>query len=404
MLQTDRRSTKSGGIFLPRSGTGAETVPLPADAVVDPRIGGHGPTLLSLADGSVVRGISFGATTGGGGDLVVNTAQTGYQEICTDPSYAGQIVVMTYPLIGNYGRLERDDQSSRPWLPGLVVGHATAAVLEPARQLVALLRDAGVPAIAGVDTRRAGAAACARRARSARGSAHPARPTLNAAAADAAAVPRWEDQDFVGQVSVVEPYEIGPAGGPLVAVVDYGLKQNIVRQLVARGARVRVLPHTVRPPNWLSPPTWTAWSSRPGPAIRRDWTGRWPGAGGHRRRAAAAGHLPGSPDRRPRRRRRHAPPALRPPRREPPGQGPRHRPRPGHGAEPRGRGGRRDAAARRRLHGQPAQPQRRLGRGPAPSQPSRSRPSSTTPRARPARSTRSRCSTASWPAVRTRAA
>src|SRR6187549_59227 len=100
-----------------------------------------------------MRGVSFGAANGGGGDLVVNTAQTGYQEICTDPSYAGQIVVMTYPLIGNYGRLLRDDQSIRPWLAGLIVGHATAAALEPARQLVTLLRNAGVPAIAGLDTR-----------------------------------------------------------------------------------------------------------------------------------------------------------------------------------------------------------------------------------------------------------
>ena len=61
----------------------------------------------------------------------------------------------------------------------------------------------------------------------------------------ARAVTRWEDQDFVGQVSATDPHEIGPTGGPLVALVDYGLKENIVRQLVARGARVRVLPHTV---------------------------------------------------------------------------------------------------------------------------------------------------------------
>ena len=242
MLQTDRRSQRSGGIFVSRPDPAAATLPLPTEAVVDPRIGGHGSTLLSIADGTVLRGISFGAPAGGGGDLVVNTAQTGYQEICTDPSYAGQIVVMTYPLIGNYGRLERDDQSIRPWLAGLVVGHATAAVLEPAQQLVALLRDAGVPAIAGVDTR-----ALARHLREtgsqrawigAPGATDPA-----TAAAQAAAVPRWEDQDFVGRVSVVEPYEVGPADGPLVAVVDLGLKQNIVRHLVARGARVRVLPH-----------------------------------------------------------------------------------------------------------------------------------------------------------------
>ena len=83
----------------------------------------------------------------------MNTSQTGYQEVCTDPSYAGQVVVMTYPLIGNYGRLFEDDQSARPWLRGLIVAHATAAVLEPARQLAALLRADGMPAIAGVDTR-----------------------------------------------------------------------------------------------------------------------------------------------------------------------------------------------------------------------------------------------------------
>jgi carbamoyl-phosphate synthase small subunit len=232
VLPTDHRSTEGGGFFLP----------LPAEAVVDPRIGGHGPSLLALADGTVLRGISFGAPVAGGGDLVVNTAQTGYQEICTDPSYAGQIVVMTYPLIGNYGRLLSDDQSVRPWLAGLIVGHATAAVLEPARQLVALLRQAGVPAIAGVDTR-----ALARRLRET-GSQRawlgpPGMVDVAEAAAAAGQVPRWEEQDFVGRVSVAAPYEVGPAEGPLVAVVDLGLKENIVRRLIERGARVRVLPY-----------------------------------------------------------------------------------------------------------------------------------------------------------------
>ena len=98
-------------------------------------------------------GVAFGAPVAAGGDLVVNTSQTGYQEVCTDPSYAGQVVVMTYPLIGNYGRLVDDDQSTPPWLRALVVANATAAVLEDARQLAALLRDDGIPAIAGVDTR-----------------------------------------------------------------------------------------------------------------------------------------------------------------------------------------------------------------------------------------------------------
>ncbi len=120
---------------------------------MDPRIGDLGPALLALEDGTLFPGVAFGAPVAAGGDLVVNTSQTGYQEVCTDPSYAGQVVVMTYPLIGNYGRLVDDDQSTRPWLRALVVANATAAVLEDARQLAALLRDDGIPAIAGVDTR-----------------------------------------------------------------------------------------------------------------------------------------------------------------------------------------------------------------------------------------------------------
>ena len=225
---------------------------MPADAVVDPRIGSNGPVLLVLEDGTTFRGISFGAPLAGGGDLVVNTSQTGYQEICTDPSYAGQMVLMTYPLIGNYGRVARDDQSSRPWLSGLVVGHATAAALEPALQLVDLLRRSGVPAICGLDTR-----ALARHVR-ATGSQRalitaPGMIDPAAAVAGAQALPRWEDQDFVASVSAVEPYEVGPAGGPTIGFVDYGLKENIVRALTARGARVRVLPHDCSPDVALGP-------------------------------------------------------------------------------------------------------------------------------------------------------
>jgi carbamoyl-phosphate synthase small subunit len=223
-------------------------------AVVDPRIGDLGPALLALEDGSVFPGVAFGAPVAAGGDLVVNTSQTGYQEVCTDPSYAGQVVVMTYPLIGNYGRLVVDDQSVRPWLRGLVVANATAAVLDDARQLAALLRGNGIPAIAGVDTR-----ALARHLRtngSLRGAIlEPGALDRAAAARAAAAVPRWEDQDFVGQVSpaVVTEHGAPDATGPLVAIVDFGLKSNIVRSLVRRGLRVRVLPHTADAATVLAP-------------------------------------------------------------------------------------------------------------------------------------------------------
>ena len=214
-------------------------------SVVDPRIGDLGPAILALEDGTLFPGVAFGAAVSGGGDLVVNTSQTGYQEVCTDPSYAGQIVVMTYPLIGNYGRLVADDQSVRPWLRGLVVANATAAVVDDALQLAALLRRARIPAIAGVDTR-----ALARHLRthgSLRGVIlEPGMLDEGAARQAAAAVPRWEDQDFVGQVSPSDVAEFGEADapGPLVTIVDFGLKSNIVRSLVYRGLRVRVLPHT----------------------------------------------------------------------------------------------------------------------------------------------------------------
>ncbi|MDQ3937310.1 MAG: hypothetical protein M3253_01370, partial [Chloroflexota bacterium] len=215
MLRSDHRSATGGGRFV------AAELPLPTDAVVDPRLVAHGPALLALEDGSVFRGVAFGAPVTAGGDLVVNTSQTGYQEICTDPSYAGQVVVMTYPLIGNYGRLLPDDQSARPWLRGLVVGHATAAVLEPAQQLVALLGEWDVPAIAGLDTR-----LLARTLRST-GSQRalitaPGMTDPDAAVRLARELPRWEDQDFVRDVSPRAPYEVGPAEGPLVALIDYG--------------------------------------------------------------------------------------------------------------------------------------------------------------------------------------
>jgi carbamoyl-phosphate synthase small subunit len=221
-------------------------LPLPrSSAVVDPRIGDHGPALLALEDGTVFPGISFGAPRSSGGDLVVNTSQTGYQEVCTDPSYAGQVVVMTYPLIGNYGRLVDDDQSVRPWLRGLIVANATAAVLEDARQLATLLRTDGIPALAGVDTRALARhlreTGCLRGAVTAPGDVDPER-----AVAAARAVERWEDQDFVAQVSPTGVIEHGRPedGGPLVAIVDLGLKSNIVRSLRRRNVRVRVLPHT----------------------------------------------------------------------------------------------------------------------------------------------------------------
>ncbi len=224
-------------------------------AIVDPRVGHLGPALLALEDGTVFPGIAFGAPVAAGGDMVVNTSQTGYQEVCTDPSYAGQSVVMTYPLIGNYGRLIDDDQSMRPWLRALVVANATAAVLDDVRQLASLLRDAGIPAIAGVDTR-----ALARHLR-ANGSlrgivTEPGFVDRDTAVDRARTVPRWEDQDFVGQVSPASIMDVGShdEGGPLIGIVDFGLKSNIVRAMRRRGARVRILPDPLSGAGRSGPP------------------------------------------------------------------------------------------------------------------------------------------------------
>jgi carbamoyl-phosphate synthase small subunit len=234
-------------------GPGAPPQPR-SSAIVDPRVGDLGPALLALEDGAVFPGIAFGAPVAAGGDLVVNTSQTGYQEVCTDPSYAGQVVVMTYPLIGNYGRLLDDDQSLRPWLRALVVANATAAVLDDARQLASFLRSNAIPAIAGVDTR-----ALARHLRthgSLRGIVtEPGFTNRDLAVDRARAVPRWEDQDFVGQVSPSSIVDVGSAedGGPLIGIIDYGLKSNIVRGMRLRGARVRILPHTISTAVALAP-------------------------------------------------------------------------------------------------------------------------------------------------------
>jgi carbamoyl-phosphate synthase small subunit len=252
-MDRDRLRDADGGRFhVPTEpGTVIPALPLPPDAVVDPRIGAHGPALLALEDGTVFQGISFGAPVASGGDLVVNTSQTGYQEVCTDPSYAGQVVVMTYPLIGNHGRLSDDDQSERPWLRGLVVGHATAAVLGRARQIVHLLRASGIPAIAGLDTRALARhlreTGCQRAIVTA-----PGETDRETAVERARGVQRWEDQDFVGTVSVRAPYQVGDRG-PLICLVDYGMKANIVRALRRRGARVRVLPHTATADEALAP-------------------------------------------------------------------------------------------------------------------------------------------------------
>jgi carbamoyl-phosphate synthase small subunit len=215
--------------------------------------------ILALADGRVFRGRAFGAIGETVGEVVFNTAMTGYQEVLTDPSYKGQLVCMTYPEIGNVGINREDVESRRIYVEGFIVKECWP---RPSnwRSEVALgeyLRDAGVVGIEGIDTR-----ALVRHIRT-----HGAQEAVissidldaDSLVRKAKASPGLVGRDLVKEVTCGAPYdwtlgdwELGrgyrAAGGeelrdaPLVVALDYGIKHNILRRLVATGFRVRVLP------------------------------------------------------------------------------------------------------------------------------------------------------------------
>ncbi|MDP3063980.1 MAG: glutamine-hydrolyzing carbamoyl-phosphate synthase small subunit [Chloroflexota bacterium] len=204
---------------------------------------------LVLEDGSVFEGEAFGAPADAFGEVVFNTSMTGYQEVLTDPSYAGQIVVLTYPLVGNYGINAEDFESRRIQVAALVVREHSTTPSHGASTstLSEFLASQGIPAISGIDTR-----AITRRLRT-RGVmmgilGHEA---PEAALARMGELPRYGDQDFVRRVSTEAPYrwDSQPADAPearyRVLVTDCGLKYNILRLLRARGCEVLVVPvHT----------------------------------------------------------------------------------------------------------------------------------------------------------------
>jgi len=212
---------------------------------------------LVLADGTVFTGEAFGAPSETTGEVVFNTAMTGYQEVLTDPSYAGQIVVMTYPHIGNYGVNEADVESRRPWVAGFVVRERARRVSNYRAEgdLDGYLKAHGIPGVEGIDTR-----ALVRRVRE-----HGAMPAVlstvdlddDSLRKKAAAVPGMAGQDLVRGVTCEqshdwtdgEPREFAtsdePSGRPYrVAAIDCGVKRNILRLLVDAGFVVRVFPAT----------------------------------------------------------------------------------------------------------------------------------------------------------------
>jgi carbamoyl-phosphate synthase small subunit len=214
------------------------------------------PAILALEDGTVFRGTSFGARGERSGEAVFNTSMQGYQEILTDPSYKGQIVCMTYPLIGNYGVSPEDEESAHPWVEGFVVREAcrVPSSHRSAEPLGPYLERTGVVGIEGVDTRR-----LTRRLRE-QGALRAVLSTTEASADvlvdRARAIPSMEGLDLAKLVTGKAPLEwteghatrfdppARAARGPRYHVVamDFGTKRNILRNLVDCGFRVTVVP------------------------------------------------------------------------------------------------------------------------------------------------------------------
>ena len=217
---------------------------------------------LVLEDGRSFVGEPFGADAVGEGEVVFNTAMTGYQEVLTDPSYAGQMVCMTYPLQGNYGVNDADAESVQPWVRAFIVRWECdrPSSFRSLDSLDGYLKRHRIPGIHGIDTR-----ALTRHLRS-RGALRailsheaeePGAGRLAELAEAARRVTPLAEQDLVAEVSrrrQVEWFEALPpelrrrdaadATGLTVAVVDYGVKSNILRSLRSRGFRVVVLPHS----------------------------------------------------------------------------------------------------------------------------------------------------------------
>src|SRR5215210_4074632 len=200
--------------------------------------------ILVLEDGRTFYGASFGAAGETFGEMVFNTSMTGYQEILTDPSYAGQIVCMTYPLIGNYGVNERDAESRRPWVEGFVVREAsrTASNWRSEETLDAYLKRWRIVAIDHVDTR-----ALVRHIRD-RGAMRACLSTLDldveSLVEKALRAPAMENRELASVVTCKEPYTVEAAGEERFHVVcyDFGVKMNSLRELARMGCRVTVVP------------------------------------------------------------------------------------------------------------------------------------------------------------------
>ena len=195
------------------------------------------PAILALEDGRTFRGRSWAAEGEACGEMVFNTSMTGYQEVLTDPSYAGQIVCMTYPLIGNYGVNHRDEESSRPWVEGFVVREASrmASSWRAEETLDAYLKRWNIVALEGIDTR-----ALVRHIRD-KGAMRACISTVDLDAdsviAKARQSPSMENRELASAVTTRERYEVPAQGQERFHVVcyDFGVKRNSLRELANLG-------------------------------------------------------------------------------------------------------------------------------------------------------------------------
>jgi carbamoyl-phosphate synthase small subunit len=196
---------------------------------------------LLLEDGTRLDGLACGHAGAVTGEVVFNTAMTGYQESVTDPSYAGQIITFTYPLIGNYGVSSSAMESERPQARGVIMreGKNSEDAASAEGGWLDWLRDCGVPAIGGIDTR-----ALVRHIRdrgAMRGGIFPAELLEGEARERVAAEPSMDGADFAKTVTPDQPVEID-GDGPHVVGIDTGIKLSIIRQLKERGCKVTLLP------------------------------------------------------------------------------------------------------------------------------------------------------------------
>ena len=223
--------------------------------------------ILALEDGTVFEGRSFGAPAERSGEVVFNTAITGYQEIFTDPSYTGQIVILTNPQIGNYGTSAADNEAARPYIEGLAVREFSSVTSnwrsdEEARDF---LGKSGIPVISGLDTR-----ALVRHLRSGgvmRGVLSAVEKNAAKLVEKARSIPSMTGLDLASRVSTKERYDWTQSVEPCspsdvstaavpgrfnVVAYDFGIKRNILRRLVQAGCKVTVVPALTSPEDVLA--------------------------------------------------------------------------------------------------------------------------------------------------------